>query len=286
MTSNAREPLHSKHGTSTACLLLVLALVVEVGPEAAAQDAPATVTAPPGSPPTSEPIQAPTVTPSPTPPAAQSAQSAQPDDSNAQVELLREGTVALKAGDRQRAISEYFDKVIAYYEARYKDNPALVFSAQSPTQALLYAASGAGAKRDTLVLDAVWADSHLARAYALSELGRVEEARKDLEAAIALSPMSSQYLSELAYTYQLDRNWEASLDQYRKAAGAADMSAEASRKADLGRAWRGEAYGLVELGKLDEAQALYQKCLQLDRNDGKARNELEYIRELRKKTHP
>jgi Flp pilus assembly protein TadD len=51
---------------------------------------------------------------------------------------------------------------------------------------------------------------------------------------------------------------------------------------DLTRAWRGKAYCLVEQGHLDEAEQLYHKCLELDPNDSKAKNELKYIASKRR----
>jgi hypothetical protein len=40
---------------------------------------------------------------------------------------------------------------------------------------------------------------------------------------------------------------------------------------------------LTEQGKLDEAEAMYRKCLVLDPKDSNALRELEYIRRLRNK---
>jgi Flp pilus assembly protein TadD len=59
-------------------------------------------------------------------------------------------------------------------------------------------------------------------------------------------------------------------------------SDDATKTINLTRAWRGQGYCLVEQGKLNEAEAMYRKCLALDPKDNKARGELEYIQGLRK----
>jgi Flp pilus assembly protein TadD len=54
-------------------------------------------------------------------------------------------------------------------------------------------------------------------------------------------------------------------------------------KVERGRAWRGLGYNLVEEGKLDEAEAMYRKCLELDPDDAKSQGELRSIGEQRKR---
>ena len=55
------------------------------------------------------------------------------------------------------------------------------------------------------------------------------------------------------------------------------------RNKELARAWRGMAFSLVEMNKLDEAEALYAKCLALDARDATALHELAYVRQVRAK---
>ena len=94
--------------------------------------------------------------------------------------------------------------------------------------------------------------------------------------------MTSQYLAELGYTYQAQRKCELSMATYKQAESAAEMgSDESSKTTDLTRAWRGQAYCLVEQGRLDDAEALYNKCLALNPNDAKAQAELKYIKSKR-----
>ena len=202
---------------------------------------------------------------------------------NDQGQLL-EGRKVLLKGNPQKAIVEYFDPVILRYESLYKDSPKHIYSAQNQVEMLIYAALPDDRKRDIEVLDGTWSNAYLVKAYALTELNRVNDAQAALGSAIALSPLNSQFIAELAYTYQSQKNCSKSIATYIEASSAAELGSDDTTKTvDLTRAWRGQGYCLVEQGKLDEAEALYKKCLALDPKDNKARGELEYIKGLRKK---
>lgn len=55
------------------------------------------------------------------------------------------------------------------------------------------------------------------------------------------------------------------------------------RDNDTARAWRGIGFVYIETGKLDEAEELYKKCLELNAEDKMAKAELAYIENLREK---
>lgn len=207
------------------------------------------------------------------PPASQQLDSQRLND------LLFQGRKLLEQGHPEEAIARYFDPVIASYEALRVGSKKRYFSARNQTESLLYLLSAA--KEDTAdaaVLDRNWGDAYLMKAYALVELHRISEAQTALEAAIALSPMNSQYRSELAYTYQAQKDCDRSVALYAQAASDAETASDESTKTeDVTRAWRGQGYCLVEQGKWPEAAAMYQKCLALDPKDLKAKSELQYV---------
>jgi len=196
--------------------------------------------------------------------------------------LLVEGRQVLQQGNPQRANTDYFDLVINRFEVMYKDSKSRIYSAQNQVQVIIYAALPAGDKQSVEVIDTVWADAYLLKAYALTELKRVPEAQKALESAIALSPMNSQYLSELAYTYQAQKDCDKSIATYVQAASMAELASGDAKSIDLTRAWRGQGYCLVEQGKLAEAEAMYRQCLALDPKDNRAKRELQYIEGLKR----
>jgi tetratricopeptide (TPR) repeat protein len=196
--------------------------------------------------------------------------------------LLIKGRDALNKGAPQKAITEYFDPVIKHYTDIYKGETKRIYSARNQIQAIMYVALPDDNKQGTEVIDGTWADAYLMRAYALTELRKLKEARQALESAIALSPMNSQYLAELGYTYQAMKDCDKSIEMYSQAASMAELASDDATKAtDLTRAWRGQGYCLVEQGKLEEAEAMYRKSLALDPKDDKSKGELNYIHGLK-----
>lgn len=197
---------------------------------------------------------------------------------------IQQGADLTRAGNPQRAIDDYLDKAIGWFERTYLASGKAIYSAQSTEQAILYSALPQEPKREVLVVEGKWAELYLIKAYALIELGRLSDARVALEGAMTLAPMSARLVSEYAYTFQEEQNWNRAIEEYRRAADLAEnWTDEALRTEELTRAWRGEGFALIELGRLDEARALYRKCLKLNRKDEAARNELKYIEQLERR---
>ena len=201
-----------------------------------------------------------------------------------QHEMLATGRDLMTAGEPRRAIDEYFDKVIGYFELTYKDSERAVYSSQSLQMGLVYSAIPRVDRNGSEVLDSTWGDAYLLKAYALVELGELQHARDALQSALVVSPMSAKYMSELAYTYTAEKNFAKAIELYRRSAEFANLtSTGAVLNDDLARAWRGEAYALTEQGKTGDARALYEKCLKLDPQDRNALNELQYLDRIEKR---
>jgi tetratricopeptide (TPR) repeat protein len=199
-------------------------------------------------------------------------------------ERMAEGRKLIDAGEPQRAITECLQPVIDAFEKARQGSQKRFYSAQNQVQAIIYVALPADKGQTVEVVSGDWADAYLMKAYALTELRKISEAQAALEAAVRLSPLNSQYQSELAYTYQVQKDCERSIETYRQAASVAELgSSEQTKSEDLARAWRGEGYCLVEQGQLDQAEALYRRCLTANPNDRKAQGELQYVEGLRKK---
>jgi tetratricopeptide (TPR) repeat protein len=200
------------------------------------------------------------------------------------LELLRQGGKVMQDGDERMAIAGYYDPVIEYFERTFRGSDKRVDAARNQMQALLYAVLPENKGKSVEVLNSTWADAWFMKAYALEELHQLDAAGVALERAMALSPMASLSVAERAYLAQVQGGCDRSIELYKQAESVAGSgSDETTKTEDLTRAWRGQGYCLTEQGRLDEAEALYKKSLQLDPADTKAKNELEYIRQQRAK---
>lgn len=209
--------------------------------------------------------------------------SAAQDEDAEQLKIYEEGVKLLKLRIPQEAISN-FDRVIAHYESMNPDKNVQVYCTKSTleTLAVLGKHMKENPKTSAIATRASWwCDAYYHRAYALIELGRLEEAKSSLVNAISHSPMNSQYLSELAFVYHREKDWNKSLETYQAAEKAAETTPGRVDREELSKARRGIGYALIELNRLDEAEAKYMQCLETDPNDSRSRSQLEYIRHLR-----
>lgn len=194
---------------------------------------------------------------------------------------LSEARKELEKGSVEKAIQIYLDPVIMYYKDLYKNETKRIYCASNSTESLYYLLLSAKDSVSAITINSNWATAYYMKAYALLELKNLKAGKDFLEKAIKLSPINSQYLSELAYFYQIDKNWDKALELFVKAEDVAELSGskEISKEYET-RALRGQGYVLVELKKLSEAKKAYKKCLKIDRNDQKAKDELKYIEGL------
>lgn len=179
------------------------------------------------------------------------------------------------------------DQVLAYYTAKYPEGETRWYVSRTTAESLLYLADatlasnpGSSARRASSLMVA-WADAYFLKGYALNEIHRPADAKAALERALYLSPENATYLIELAEAYKLERNWHEAFRLYQDAETAAKFSPPEQQLTDRSQAKRGQAFVLIELGKLDQAEKLLQACLALDGNDARAKKELDYIATLR-----
>lgn len=203
-------------------------------------------------------------------------------DEDKQLALLNAGrSLLLDEHKPAQAISEHFDKVIRYYEARHRNTKDRIYCARTPTEVIYYSALGASEGQSTSVIDSTWSDAYFLKGYALVELEQPAEARKLLDRALELSPMNSAYLSERAHLDQMDKDWDTALAKFKLATEAAEMTTpEEAKVYEWTRALRGQGFALIELGRLEEAKAMYHKALELDPDDEGSKGELRYVERM------
>jgi tetratricopeptide (TPR) repeat protein len=176
------------------------------------------------------------------------------------------------------------DKLIPRLDKRYAHPRQKVFCAYTSAESLYYMGLAGVARQDAVVVERTYCDAYFLRGYANVDLDKPEAAEADFTRALALSPVNPHYLSEMGELQSKKRDWTRALDFFERARDAATPYApESLQVAELTRALRGIGYVDIELGKLDEAEAQYRRCLELDPGDTKAQGELGYVLDLKAK---
>ena len=201
------------------------------------------------------------------------------DGDAAQMRRLQAARQLMDAGKPEKAMQTEIDPMIKYYEGKYSQSPRKVYCARTSAERLAYLLEASSKTNAAVAIGPEWANACFMKAYVLIDLGRVSEARTNLTRALELSPSNSQYLSELAHLYQVEKKWAESQKLFVHAEECArTFSPDDARVSELTRALRGQGYNLVEMGKLVEAEAKYRECLKVDRNDRKALDELKDLK--------
>lgn len=189
----------------------------------------------------------------------------------------------LIAGGKPSEAIEVLDRIIADQEKAHRGETRQVFCARTPAELILYGGMGAQGGKGAVVLGPDWSMAVFLKGFALIDLQRPDEAKPFFDKAIAMSPMNAQFLGELGEWHKTRREWTQAYQLFERARGAARLSPDDMKNHDERRAMRGMGFVLIEQGKLDEAEALFRKCLEMDPNDAGAKTELQYIEEQRAK---
>lgn len=210
------------------------------------------------------------------------AQKPAPKDPEAeQLKLLQDAALAIKAGMSEQAIDNALNPIIATFEQRWGHSTRRVYSVRSEAELAHYLVEALPLRNGSIMLTPLWGEAFKAKAYALVELQRYAEARAALDRALQLAPENAAFLEELGAMYERDKDWPLALQTFQHAEAAAQYSPPRLHDDELARAWRGIAFVYVEQGRLDDAEQLYLRCLELDKNDQRASGELRYVRNLR-----
>ena len=195
----------------------------------------------------------------------------------AEVARLNEAARLIRGRQPQVAIDQILDPLIAAQEAENADRKETLYCANTTTEALLYMLQAAKDKKAAIALDGTLCNALFMRGFAEIDLGRLAAAEADYGRAVALSPSNPHYLSEMGELHSKKHEWAEALAWFHRAEGAKEFASPGQADAELGRALRGIGFVDVELGKLDEAEATYRRCLEIDAHDQKAQAELGYV---------
>jgi tetratricopeptide (TPR) repeat protein len=203
---------------------------------------------------------------------------------------LNEAGALIQSRQPQAAIERVLDRLIADRESDVRDVQSTVYCANTLAESLMYAASAASAAsaantgKGALVVDGTLCNAYFMRGYAEVDLGKLKAANADYERALSPSPRNPHYLNEVGQFHSRMRDWTGALALFQRAeADSKGFAVEGRANAELGLALRGIGYVDVELGKLDDAEAAYRRCIEIDANDRKAKAELSYVLGLKAK---
>jgi len=120
------------------------------------------------------------------------------------------------------------------------------------------------------------------KGFALVDLGQLDAAQVEYDAALKLAPHNSQVRAELGSLYNRQKDFAKALENYQRAEQDAEYSPPEAKTLDYVRAYHGLGYAYTELGQWDDADKMYRKALAIDSNDRHSLNELQYIQQHRK----
>lgn len=203
--------------------------------------------------------------------------------SSAAIDAKYDAGMALIKNKNPGKAVELMRPVLADFEKQYAGEKRDIFCALTPEQSSRYKADAAKANRAAITIDSGWCRAQYVNGYALIDLNKLPEAQTAFERLVKFAPQNARYLNELGYIYLKQKKWQLSLDVYRRAETAADLT-PARAKEERCLALKGVGYNLIELGDLNAAEAAYRKCLNIDPTDEDSVRELKYIENQRKDT--
>ncbi|MDZ5648104.1 tetratricopeptide repeat protein [Nitrospirillum sp. BR 11828] len=194
---------------------------------------------------------------------------------------LLEGLLAVRAGAPRRAVDGYFDPVIAAYERRYKTVPGRLYCARGMGEATLYMQDAVRTHQPTRVVEAGLVLAYVYRGRELMTLDDPVGAQAGLERARALSPANAAVLLQLGAAYKAQRKLPQAQEAYQAAVDSADLSPPETRPQETADAFYGLGSTYVAMGRFDEAEATYRRCLKVLPGNALAEMELKEIQRQR-----
>ncbi len=203
--------------------------------------------------------------------------------------LLEEGEGVLKGGNPELAISKYFEPINQSFmrETAKAGADDEVYASQGATETAAYTAKIAkkneGAKSPTklVIVSGAWTDALVLKARAQAQLQKLDQARSTLDMASIISPANPAVWLEMGAVEQGAKNWDKALTNYHNAENfAGAVEDKDKQKQVMCDSLRGQAAALTEASKLDEAAAMYKRCLKFVPGDSASTEGLAHVAAL------
>jgi tetratricopeptide (TPR) repeat protein len=190
--------------------------------------------------------------------------------------LMTEGVQAVRARKLDDAV-KIFNEIDQKFRDAYAGGPR-VYCSRGPKETVLYLTKSTAMKGSAIAIGSLWCDAIYLKAYSLTELRRPADAAKELDRVLKMAPNNSQYLNERAHLLTKARDFVAALAMYKQAEQDSALTPNQKVANEMkSKACRGIGYVLTEMGKLDESETNYMRCLTIDPSDQKSKRELAYI---------
>lgn len=199
----------------------------------------------------------------------------------ADADAVKTGLMGIKphVADLEKALA---DGVASFPPKPGADGKRVVLvDGQAESLLALIAASKAG--QSTVTVANPYAEIGLLLALYYNEAHQPDDALRVIDVTFKLKGVQDAYvglhdaklLTEQATAYEAQKRWSFAL-------ASADAALKAAQNdADKARSHRTRGFNLIELQRLDEAQAAYEESVKLEPNSPIARNEMAYIQRLK-----
>lgn len=185
----------------------------------------------------------------------------------------------------ERALA-IIEDVIAEFESNRKDADKAYYCATDKTEKAALVKLAARNGQQAEIVNDDWCFALALKGYLLSDFNRFDEANRAFAQSINMSPFNMDGLRKYAVWLQSRGQWQRAIDVFRRAISLNEYNPRKSRANFPARAFRGIGFGLIALGRLDEAEASYRESLKYDPDNSLVPLELDFIKMLRENRVP
>lgn len=192
----------------------------------------------------------------------------------------------LYANEQNESALAIVETVIAEFESNRKHTDKIYYCARDRSEKAALAKLAAKNRQHAEIGGSEWCDALFHKAVLMSEFKQFDEADRAFAQSVDMAPFNMGGLRKYALWLQSRGQWQRSIDVFRSAISLNEHIPRKSRANFPARAYRGIGFGLIALGRLDEAEASYRESLKYDPDDSLVPRELEYIKMLRENRVP